>query len=353
VFPKVGAALLGNARAITKVPCAMDNNMMAVAPLEGDSRYWYYVMCTVDMDDLNLSGTIPFVSDTAVRDLVLPVDRPASEQRRIADFLDDQVARIDNIISGRRQQLRRVIAARESAVFDSVIGATNEDRRPSGLSWAETLPADWGSTRLTHVARMGTGHTPSRSVGEYWIDCTIPWLTTSDVHRFRHDEIDQITDTGLHISKLGLANSAAVLHPTGTVALSRTASAGFSIVMGIGMATSQDYATWTCGPKINNVYLLWCLRAMRRDVMGRLATGSTHKTIYFPDLMSIRVPLPPVADQLVAVAEIGALVDAERQRSAAITRSIELFQELKKSLITAAVMGEFDVSTANGSKVSA
>src|SRR5699024_9211618 len=145
--------------------------------------------------------------------------------------------------------------------------------------------------------RMGTGHTPSRSVPEYWEDCSIPWLTTGDVHRFRHDEIDTIESTELLISKLGLDNSAAVLHPAGTVALSRTASAGFSILMNVEMATSQDYATWTCGQRLRPKFLLWCLRAMRQDLMGRLATGSTHKTIYFPELMSIRIPLPTKPEQ--------------------------------------------------------
>lgn len=144
---------------------------------------------------------------------------------------------------------------------------------------------------------MGTGHTPSRSTPEYWVDCDIPWLTTADVHRFRHDELSTINETELHISEFGMANSAAVLHPAGTVALSRTASAGFSVVMGQPMATSQDYATWTCGPSLHNRYLLWCLRAMRSDLLGRLAMGSTHKTIYFPDLMGLRIPLPPIEEQ--------------------------------------------------------
>lgn len=340
---------------IAGVVC-FQNTLLRIRPRVGlaDGRFlaWWarHAHASRLMAAVASGANILHLSAEQLRRLPVP-DLDLALQQRVADFLDDQVARIDNIIAARSQQVLLVIAARESAAFDSVTGATREDRRPSGLSWVKTLPSDWGSTKLTHVARMGTGHTPSRSVGDYWIDCTIPWLTTTDVHRFRHDEIDRIEDTELHITKLGLANSSAVLHPPGTVALSRTASAGFSIIMGNGMATSQDYATWTCGPKISNVYLLWCLRAMRKDVMGRLATGSTHKTIYFPDLMSIRVPLPPVADQLLAVTAIGEMVDEERQRSVAITRSIELFQELKRSLITAAVTGQFEVSTADGSRV--
>ena len=99
------------------------------------------------------------------------------------------------------------------------------------------------------------------------------------------------------ISEIGLANSAAELRPPGTVVLCRTASAGYSALMGTEMATSQDFATWTCGERLLPRFLLFCLRAMRSDLLGRLAMGSTHRTIYFPDIESIRIPLPPVGEQ--------------------------------------------------------
>jgi type I restriction enzyme S subunit len=37
--------------------------------------------------------------------------------------------------------------------------------------------------QIRKVARLGTGHTPSRSVDAYWdpAECTIPWLTLADV----------------------------------------------------------------------------------------------------------------------------------------------------------------------------
>ena len=103
-----------------------------------------------------------------------------------------------------------------------------------------------------------------------------------------------LTETRECISEVGLANSSAELHPVDTVVLCRTASAGYSAVMGAQMATSQDFVTWTCGPRLDPYYLLWILRAMRQDLLGRLAMGSTHKTIYAPDLQMLRVPLPPL-----------------------------------------------------------
>ena len=45
---------------------------------------------------------------------------------------------------------------------------------------------------------------------------------------------------------------------------------------------------------------------MRADLLGRLAMGSTHKTIYVPDLQALRIPLPPLREQHRIVAAIRA-----------------------------------------------
>jgi type I restriction enzyme S subunit len=74
--------------------------------------------------------------------------------------------------------------------------------------------------------------------------------------------------------------------------------------------------------------------------------GSTHKTIYFPDLEMIRIPLPPLPEQRSAVDEIrgrSAVVHGGRE---AIGSSMVLIEERKRALITACVTGTFDVSTA-------
>jgi type I restriction enzyme S subunit len=174
----------------------------------------------------------------------------------------------------------------------------------------------WPIALIRLVARLGTGHTPSRSVPAYWEDCTVPWITLADVWQLRNGTTDVVTETKEKVSALGLANSAAVKHPAGTVILSRTASVGFSAIMGADMATSQDFATWTCGPKLDARYLLHALRAMAPD-LKRISMGSTHKTIYMPDIEQLRVPLPPVEEQR----RIADFLDAETTR---IDRMVEL-----------------------------
>jgi type I restriction enzyme S subunit len=172
----------------------------------------------------------------------------------------------------------------------------------------------WPTVPIRFLARLGTGHTPSRSAAGYWENCSIPWITLADVWQLRNGSTDVITDTKEKISEVGLANSAAVKHPAGTVVLSRTASVGFSAILGTDMATSQDFATWTCGPKLYRRYLLHALRAMAGE-LKRIAAGSTHKTIYMPDIEQLRIPVPPIEEQR----KIAIFLDFETARIARLT----------------------------------
>jgi len=185
----------------------------------------------------------------------------------------------------------------------------------------------WPTVNLRRVATLGTGHTPSRSVPEYWADCRIPWLTLADVWQLRDGTESVISSTAEMVSDLGIANSAAVVHPKGTVAMSRTASVGFTCILGSDMATSQDFVTWTCGPSLVPRFLLYALRSQRDEILG-MRMGSTHQTIYMPDVERISTPLPPIGVQHAivdyldaATARVDALVSKK-------LRLIELLEQL-------------------------
>ncbi|MCO5967501.1 restriction endonuclease subunit S [Actinoallomurus soli] len=167
--------------------------------------------------------------------------------------------------------------------------------KPVSLGWTSEIPAHWDVVPLKFVAKMGTGHTPDRNKEEYWEHCTIPWVTIPDLTS-RFDSLSPLMDTEQRISELGMANSAAVLHPRDTVMLSRTASIGHSVRIGRPMATTQAFVTWSPGARLDSGYLLLVLHAMKQE-WEKLAYGSTHLTIYMPDLESIRIPLPPLEEQ--------------------------------------------------------
>ena len=165
-------------------------------------------------------------------------------------------------------------------------------------------PSDWNWTRLTDVARLESGHTPSRARPEYW-DGDVPWIGIRDATG-NHGRT--LYDTNEHTNALGIANSSARVLPAGTVCLSRTASVGYVVVMGKPMATSQDFVNWVCGDGLNPHFLKYVLLA-EREALHVFATGSVHQTIYFPEVKAFHICLPPRAEQDAIVDVLGALDD--------------------------------------------
>lgn len=329
-------------------PVCFQNTLLRLRPRPGtDPRFlaWWCRHAFADgiFASVALGANIFHVSAERVRALPLHYVSP-STQRAIANYLDRETARIEALIEKKQELLRLLDARRVTVMANGVSGRfTSNQFQRSALQWLPSRGASWREAKLTLVARLGSGHTPSRDHPEWWEACTVPWITTGEVAQLRSDRVEFLYETREKISELGVANSSAEIHPKGTVVLCRTASAGYSGIMGTAMATSQDFATWTCGPLIRPRFLLLCLRAMRQDLLGRLAMGSTHKTIYMPDIEALRVPLPGVEEQDAIVDAVWLRLRAIDTVIDALSSQVDLLTEHRQALITAVVTGELEV----------
>lgn len=196
-------------------------------------------------------------------------------------------------------------------------------------------PKGWQWGRLQSLARLESGHTPSRRHPEYW-GGGIPWISIQDAkanHGGRiHETIEQ-TNT------LGIANSSARVLPENTVCLSRTASVGYVVVMGRPMATSQDFVNWVCSEQLDPDFLKYLFLEEGKDLL-RFASGAVHQTIYFPEVKAFHVAYPPIEEQRRIVCILDA-ARAETERLESIhMRQLAAVDELKRSLLHQAFAGE-------------
>jgi type I restriction enzyme S subunit len=321
-------------------------HVIRVGP-QADTRFVRYLLSSRDFlhggtaQMLGVAGQ-KRVPDQWLREFPVHVT-DLSVQRVIANYLDNETARIDALVDKIASLVIRLQERRALIHLLAVQGALTSPDAALGRSTVPGLPEipeHWRDAPLKLVARLGSGHTPSRGHPEWWTDCQIPWITTGEVSQMRSDRIEYIAETRERISELGLRNSAAELHPAGTVVLSRTASAGYSAIMKTDMATSQDFVTWTCGPLLDRRYLLLCLRAMRSDLLERLAQGSTHKTIYMPDINRIRVPLPLIDEQREIAARTWQLLGQVDHLTDKLVVQQRLLRERRQAIVTAAVTGQ-------------
>lgn len=283
------------------------------------------------------------VPESFIEDLQHPLPS-TTEQRAIAAFLDGETARIDALVMKKERLIELLQEKRTALITHAVTNGLhpNVPTKDSGVEWLGEIPAHWEVKRTKFAAKLRSGHTPSRQRPEYWEACTIPWFGLADVWQIRDGQTEYVSETSERISELGLANSAATLLPKGTVILSRTASVGFSAILGVDMATTQDFVNWIPTPMLRAEYLLYVFRAMRHE-FRRVTMGSTHQTIYMPDVGRFSAPIPPrqEQDQIVAfirheTAKLDALV-------AKLREAIDRVKEFRTALISAAVTGKIDV----------
>ena len=261
-------------------------------PPHVDQRFawWALHVTRRALEPIAVGSTYDAVSAEQVGVLPIPLP-PLDEQRAIAEYLDRETERIDALVAKMRLLIERLQEYRTALITRTVTRGLPPDAaraagldpsprlKPSGVEWLGDVPEHWEVGNIQRYAEMKSGHTPSRQHLDYWEDCDIPWFTLSDVWQLRDGRATYLYKTCELISHVGIANSAAELLPAGSVILSRTASIGFSGIMPVPMATSQDFWNWVCGPKLTPKYLLLTFRSMHSE-FNRLMRGSTHRTIY-------------------------------------------------------------------------
>ena len=246
-------------------------------------------------------------SDLAAFKFAIP---PLAEQRAISEVLgaiEEAIARSEALIAAlaeakhatMRELLTRGIRGQKAPIKPLpsrwVLGRVAE-----GITH---IPADWDLVTLTKVAKLESGHTPSRDKPDYW-NGEIPWLSLADTEALEALEVDQTSEC---VTAKGIANSSARVLPKDTVVFSRTATVGKASRMKRPMATSQDFANWVCGPTLLPAYLVQVFRHMERE-WDRLQEGSTHQTIYMPVFKKLQILLPPTTEQQ-KIADVGEAFD--------------------------------------------
>jgi type I restriction enzyme S subunit len=79
-----------------------------------------------------------------------------------------------------------------------------------------------------------------------------------------------------------------------------------------------------------------------------LKTGSTIQHFGSMHLSQVKVPLPPLDQQRTVASELEIVNEQTRSIRKLIERQVSLLMQRRQALITAAVTGQIDVSTASG-----
>jgi type I restriction enzyme S subunit len=100
IFAKIGEAIRSNKRAITTVPCLIDNNAAGVKRIKGKATdlFIYMLMEQISLID-HAGGVVPAVNKSAIQEIAVKFPKP-DEQERIASCLSS----LDALITAETQK---------------------------------------------------------------------------------------------------------------------------------------------------------------------------------------------------------------------------------------------------------
>lgn len=259
--------------------------------------------------------------------LEVSVPEALVQQQHIAAALKERLGTVQAARQATQGQLREADALRNS-IYRLAFQRMTPIAAPQPL---DAAPRGWQWRKLVDVARLESGHTPSRSRPDWW-GGNVSWISLTEIRALDGQWVES---TQIKTNAAGIANSAARILPRGTVCFSRTASVGFVTIMGEPMATSQDFANWVCGDELDPEYLMHALIRSRSELRA-LATGATHKTIYMPTLEAFHLCAPGLGEQRRVVRQLKAeLSEVEALRAALALQEREL-NALPQQLLTRA-----------------
>ncbi|MFN3191266.1 MAG: restriction endonuclease subunit S [Aureliella sp.] len=269
---------------------------------------------------------------------------PLNEQRAISSFLDVETSKIDGLVTEQRRMIELLKEKRQSVISHSVTKGLNPNApmKPSGIQWLGDVPEHWSVTRLSYFATIENGSTPSRDNLDYWDNGTVPWVSSGGVNQYRVNQPSEL------ITEQALADCPVRLLPKGTVVvgmIGQGKTRGLAAILDIEATINQNLAAIVPGDKLKSAYLHFIFQAIY-VFLREFGRGGNQAALNCQILGAMTIPVPPVEEQ----ATICDYVEQRLQKfdllQAEAERAIDLLQERRTALISAAVTGKIDVRNA-------
>lgn len=266
-----------------------------------------------------------------------------NELENIVNFLDHETAKIDTLIEKQQQLIQLLKEKRQAVISHAVTKGLNPDvpMRDSGVEWLGEVPEHWSLPKIKWFFKTESGGTPNTSnFEEYYLDGDIPWIRTTDLNNA------ELTETPVAITNKALKDSACSLLPVNSVLIAMYGGAG-SIgkhsILKFASTINQAVCAILPNTKIDPEFLHLYIEFYRPFWMVGAEGTRKAPNINQDVIRELVVPCPLEYEQkkiVHAVKKNLAVIDKIIEKS---EYNIELIQERRTALISAAVTGKIDV----------
>jgi type I restriction enzyme S subunit len=332
-----------------------NNHVHVLRPNHGqDGRFLAYALNATDYAQFIDGSTRDKLTQSAMSSIPLPTP-PAAECRAIAAFLDHETAKIDALVAEQERLIELLKEKRQAVISHAVTKGLKPDvpMKDSGVEWLGEIPTHWELSPLKYsITRIEQGASPQcesypAQEGEWGV---------LKVGCGNGEKFDPTEQKALPASVLPEVKHEIQIHD---ILMSR---GNTQELVGSATLIAQSYPRLLLCDLLYRFrsrperalaqYLVLSLRSLHgRFQIERVATGtsSSMKKISQGDIREFVLLLPSLSEQ----AAIVVFVETQTGRFDALTaearRAIDLLQERRTALISAAVTGQVDVRDAGRS----
>lgn len=263
------------------------------------------------------------------------------EQTQIAKFLDYETAKIDALIEKQQQLIALLKEKRQAVISHAVTKGLNPDApmRDSGVEWLGEVPAHWKVSKFGYVSSVVRGGSPRPAGDPTLFDGDYsPWVTVAEVTK--DDEIT-LTETATFLTKKGSIQCR--VFKAGTLLISNSgATLGVPKVLMID-ANANDGVVGFEDLRHQREFCYYYLSSLTEDLRERIKQGSGQPNLNTDIVKALAVPVPPTDEVDAILRHISEQREKFKQLTEKAGQGIDLLQERRTALISAAVTGKIDV----------
>ena len=272
----------------------------------------------------------------------LPFLLPSSEEQdNITKFLSYETAQIDTLIEKQQTLIQLLKEKRQAVISHAVTKGLNSDApmKDSGVEWLGEVPEHWGVGRVGYYGQVLNGSTPSKANLSYWHPKEVAWLSSGEVNQYY---IESPTD---YISYKALKECSVTLLPVGTLVMGMIGQGktrGTSAVTKIEATINQNLAAVIPNENLYSNYAHLFFQAAYKELRED-ARGGNQAALNCEIIRDFKITIPPINEQKAIFIEVNKISDKFDILMIKAEQAIQLMQERRTALISAAVTGKIDV----------
>ena len=313
------------------------------SPIVSKFMFYWFLGLRQQILSLATGGGQPNVSQDILRTLRVGCPDQA-EQTTIASFLDRETSKIDGLVGEQRRLIELLKEKRQAVISHAVTKGLNPHAplKPSGIEWLGDVPEHWEARTIAKAStKITNGYVGP--ISDKLVETGTPYIQATHIKggRVNFDDGYFVTPewSNAHAKSILAEGDVLIVQTgagTGDVGLVSANEVGFNCHALIIVAANKSL--------LRGTFLSAVLQSTYGQAkLSSIQTGAMHPHLNCGEVKFVEIPLPPLAEQAEIVSYIRDAANRFDALTAEAARGIELLQERRTALISAAVTGQIDV----------